>query len=81
MVEKLKDFNFDVTSFTKEPQKMKFRSIFAMFDTSGVIDYFEVDKTKFLDYLKKAEYYYERNKNPYHNFEHGITGKQEPLKF
>lgn len=75
MVDDLNNFNFDITRFVKEKQKMRIKSIYTMFDSAGMVDQFEVDKPKLLNYIRKAEFYYERNNNPYHNFEHGITGK------
>ena len=73
MIEELKQFNFDIIAH-KTSKFKRFKFIYAMFHDINIIQTYDVSQEKFLSYLKKTEYFYERNKNPYHNFEHAITG-------
>lgn len=71
----MEDFNFDIMKFnTEELNPWKYRVVIQIFKDIGTLDIFEVQNSKFLAYIKKAEVFYERNKNAFHNFEHGLTG-------
>ena len=74
----LDNFNFNIIQYSQEPQQ-RYAIIETMFEHQGVFKAFNIDHSKFRAYVKKAEYYYQRNKNPYHNFEHGFTGNNKML--
>ena len=46
-----------------------------MFSNSGVVENYSIDPEIFTNCLKIAEYHYNKNKNPFHYFDHGFSGK------
>jgi hypothetical protein len=53
----------------------KFKFIYAMFKEQGVIQKYSMQSSIFLSFLKETEKLYNSQNNPFHNFDHGITGK------
>lgn len=60
--------------YSDDPLKRK-NLIFTIFDSSDMINAFDVSLQKFSSFCDEAEKLYNKNSNPYHNYEHGITGK------
>lgn len=52
----------------------KFKFIYAMFREQGVVENYRISNQTFLNFLMEIEKLYNKYKNPFHNFDHGITG-------
>jgi len=64
--------------YKDDSQKRK-NFIYAMFDNCDILSHYNVNLEKFSAYCDEAEKLYDKNKNPYHNYEHGITGMSSVL--
>lgn len=53
----------------------KFKYIYTMFREQDVIKNFQISNATFMSFLAETEKLYNKNKNPFHNFDHGITGR------
>lgn len=75
LIRDLADYNFDLINLdeSKSPY-CKIKVVVTVFQQTGTLELFDIDRASFLMYLQKAQYYYQRNQNPFHNFDHGITG-------
>lgn len=47
--------------------------MFSIFDHLGLLEQFEIDRQKMLDFLIGLNKLYNKNRNPFHNFTHGIS--------
>ena len=65
---KVNDWNFDPLIESFDYLHLILRKIFEPF-----IAKFEINLKTFYNFTKRAEYYYSRNGNPFHNFFHGVA--------
>ena len=69
----MSDFHFNILKYSEDKIKRK-NFVYAMFDSFDILEVYNVDLDKFSAYCDEAEKLYDKNQNPYHNYEHGVTG-------
>ena len=75
---KLNSWNFNILEIKNIHEKYK--NIWAMFDSLKFFDTFNIEIKQFNEFLVILNEKYSSNKNPFHNFDHGITGFRDFLK-
>jgi hypothetical protein len=53
--------------------KLLYKHIWAMFSNTQIVDSYMMSPYTFSKFIVEANKYYSKNKNPFHNFKHGIT--------
>ena len=71
--ENLDKWNFDITIIKNIMEK--YRLIGTMFNSLGYMERFEIDLNVFGRFLQALQEKYNIRNNPFHNFDHGFTGK------
>ena len=71
-IRQLKEWNFNILSVKSDLEKHHF--VFSMFKSTYFLDKLEVDVKIFSNFLEILQEKYNHRKNPFHNFDHGITG-------
>jgi len=69
---KLRDWNFDVLQVPELTDKYRFA--LGMFTDTNLYDLLQIEKQQFASFLQMLKNKYEHRHNPFHNFNHGITG-------
>ena len=72
--ENLDNWNFDIISVKNLMEK--YRLIGTMFNSLGYLERFEIELPVFGKFLLALQEKYNIRNNPFHNFDHGFTGKQ-----
>lgn len=72
---KLNDWNLNVWAYPTDTDK--FKSIWAMFQAFNYFEKIEIDQTRFPAFLNIIRDKYNARNNPFHNFDHGFTGKNK----
>ena len=52
----------------------KHRAVWSILKKNGFIDDYSIPIDNLQKFIKDIEYHYNANSNPYHNYDHGITG-------
>jgi len=73
--EKLDNWNFDITSINSIMDK--YRLIGTMFHSLGFLERFEIELPVFGKFLHTLQEKYNVRNNPFHNFDHGFTGRND----
>lgn len=69
---KMRSWNFNVLEIPSLHDK--FRVVYAMFCDANLFDLLKIESSLFATFLHNLSLYYGRHTNPFHNFDHGITG-------
>ena len=72
-IDRLKDWNLDIWSIKAD--KDKFKLVWTMFHAFNYFEKIEIDQTRFSTILSIIRDKYNVRNNPFHNFDHGFTGK------
>ena len=65
--------SLDILVETSLIRKMKF--VYAMFKEQSIVEAYGISSGTFYKFLIETERLYNQKKNPFHNFDHGISGK------
>jgi hypothetical protein len=74
MIKVLDTKSLDILKETKVEQK--YRYVFAMFREQGAVQTYGISPVVFAKFIIQTEKLYNRLKNPFHNFDHGISGRR-----
>lgn len=67
--------SFEFNSLEENDQLEKQRFVWAILERNGYIDEFNIPLQTFCDFVHIIKKKYNKKKNPFHNFDHGISGK------
>ena len=73
--------NWDWNVLAEQNEYIKFNKIWMMFHSFNYFEKYEIEEDIFNNFLVIVREKYNWRKNPFHNFDHGITGKQEFIYF
>lgn len=72
VIENLRSWDFNILRVPD--REVKFQYLLCMFDSTNLFDFLRIDKPVFFQFLRCLSAKYDHNDNPFHNFDHGITG-------
>lgn len=74
---KLADWNFAVPHVTSDLEKS--RLVWFMLEDFGLVDGFGIEKETLCEFILQIQAGYCQHKNPFHNYDHGVTGMQNDV--
>lgn len=78
-VENLNDWDWNVLA--EQNEYIKFKKIWMMFHSFNYFEKYEIEEDIFNNFLVVVREKYNWRRNPFHNFDHGVTGKDKTICF
>jgi calcium/calmodulin-dependent 3',5'-cyclic nucleotide phosphodiesterase len=73
----LDNFEFNILEVSNPTEKA--RLVWALLKRAGFIEDFNIPNDELSTFLRQVMKKYNHNNNPFHNFDHGVTGTQSLL--